>query len=249
MNFLRNILIPLHVVIVLISKKRITIIASASVLIALLASMQTIDMKNEAFAAEGLVPTWIKKTALFWATSPEVSDSVYLDAMAWLINEGIMKVDTATAAPSSTSDAVIDDLVTDVNKLEDRVKRLATIVDKMDKPGKGSVEFETVIVPDKPCTSENGWCPGEVSYTSSFYIKQNMKNIDAIIVNVHATSIEYPACGLAGYGPEWSPTDTFGITCDSPPGAGSVLVYTMIKGDGALLDGRDLTGPPVYTGP
>ena len=86
MNFLRNILIPLHVVIVLISKKRITIIASASVLIALLASMQTIDMKNEAFAAEGLVPTWIKKTALFWATSPEVSDSVYLDAMAWLIN-------------------------------------------------------------------------------------------------------------------------------------------------------------------
>ena len=246
---MRNILIPLHVVIVLISKKRITIIASASVLIALLASMQTIDMKNEAFAADDLIPKWIKKTAVYWATEPTVSDSVYLDAMAWLINNGIMKVDTATAAPAGASDVIIDKLVMDVESLEYKVELLERFVDKMDKAGKSSMKLETVIVPDKACTSTHGWCPGDVSYAKSFYIKQDMRGIDSIIVNVHATSIEYPACGLAGYGPEWSPTDTFGITCDSPPGEGSVLVYTMIKGEGALLEGRELTGPPVYSGP
>ena len=208
--------------------------------------MQTIDMKNEAFAAEGSVPGWIKKTALFWATSPEVSDAVYLDAMAWLINNGIMKVDTATAAPSSTSDAVIDDLVTDVNKLEDRIKRLSTIVDKMDKPGKGSVEVETVIMVDKPCRpgpEGNGWCPGHGFPVNTFYIRQDMSDVDAIIVNVHATSVAYPACQLAGFGPEPLPTGQFGITCDTPPGVGSVLVYTMIKGDGDLLEGIELAGP------
>jgi len=232
----------------LISKKRITVIASASVLIALLASMQTIDFKNDAYAADDLIPKWIKKTAVFWATSPEVSDSVYLDAMAWLINNGIMKVDTVTAAPSSTSDAVIDDIVGDIASIEYKLELLEKFVDKMDSREKGSLEYETVIMVDKPCSMGRGFCPGSApSMVDTFYILEDLKDVDSIIVNVHATSVSYPSCSIAGYGEDTLPTDRFGIKCESNPGEGSVLVYTLIKGDGKLLRGIELAGE--RTGP
>ena len=146
-----------------------------------------------------------------------------------------MSVDTASAKPSSDIDGVIADLEAlekGLDKLEDKI-----------------YEFETVIMVDKSCRGSNGWCPGSVPPSvSTFYIKEDLSKVNSIIVNVHATSTAYPSCQLAGFGPESLSTDRFGITCDSHPGEGAVLVYTMLKnpsGDGALLEGIDRAGPLV----
>ena len=127
-------------------------------------------------------------------------------------------------------------------------------LDKLESKSKNSMEFETVIMVDKSCTS--GQMVGVLVLfhllISTFYIREDLSKVDSIIVNVHATSIAYPSCQLAGYGSDDQlgdseiSTDRFGITCDSNPGEGSVLVYTMLKNpekDGALLEGIDRAGP------
>ena len=245
-------------------KIRILIIATISIIIASIAGIQSIEVStNEAYAikAESTIPSWVKELAQSWIID-EATPSEYLASLEWLIDEGIMSVDTASAKPSSDIDGVIADLDYDVSKLDKRL-------DKLEGKSKDSMEFESVIMVDKSCSSTNGWCPGSVApWMSTFYIKQDLSGVDAIIVNVHATSIAYPSCQLAGYGSDDElgdseiSTDRFGITCDSNPGEGSVLVYTMIinpEEDGALLDGiaragdRVLPyeggGPPGYSSP
>ena len=110
-------------------KTRIALIAGTAILIATIGGIQTFDMSNNAFA-EGPIPKWIKKTAVYWASSPEVSDTVYLDAMAWLINNGIMVVDTATAVESAGPiDKRIASLDVDIGKLEKRIDKLESSSD------------------------------------------------------------------------------------------------------------------------
>ena len=231
-------------------KTKIIIVAGISIIIALIAGMQSIEISsNEAYAieAESTIPSWIKELAQSWIID-EATTSEYLGSLEWLIDEGIMSVDTASAKPSSDVDGVIADLDKDVSKLDKRL-------DKLEGKSKDSMEFESVIMVDKSCSSTNGWCPGSVApWMSTFYIKENLRGVDAIIVNVHATSIAYPSCQLAGYGSDDElgdseiSTDRFGITCDSNPGEGSVLVYTMIinpEEDGALLDGIARAGDRV----
>ena len=222
-------------------KIRILIIATISIIIASIAGIQSIEVStNEAYAikAESTIPSWVKELAQSWIID-EATPSEYLASLEWLIDEGIMSVDTASAKPSSDIDGVIADLDKDLSKLD---KRLDKLEDKI-------YEFETVIMVDKSCTRTNGWCPGSVPPSvSTFYIREDLSKVDSIIVNVHATSIAYPSCQLAGYSPESLSTDRFGITCDSNPGEGSVLVYTMLKNpekDGALLEGIDRAGPLV----
>ena len=232
-------------------KIRILIIATISIIIASIAGIQSIEVStNEAYAikAESTVPSWVKELAQSWIID-EATTSEYLGSLEWLIDEGIMSVDTASAKPSSDIDGVIADLEAlekGLDKLEDKI-----------------YEFETVIMVDKSCRGSNGWCPGSVPpFVSTFYIREDLSKVDSIIVNVHATSIAYPSCQLAGYSPESLSTDRFGITCDSNPGEGSVLVYTMIinpEEDGALLDGiaragdrvppYEGGGPPGYSSP
>jgi hypothetical protein len=231
-------------------KIRILIIATISIIIASIAGIQSIEVStNEAYAikAESTIPSWVKELAQSWIID-EATTSEYLGSLEWLIDEGIMSVDTASAKPSSDVDGVIADLDKDVSKLDKRL-------DKLEGKSKDSMEFESVIMVDKSCSSTNGWCPGSVApWMSTFYIKENLRGVDAIIVNVHATSIAYPSCQLAGYGSDDElgdseiSTDRFGITCDSNPGEGSVLVYTMIinpEEDGALLDGIARAGDRV----
>jgi hypothetical protein len=231
-------------------KIRILIIATISIIIASIAGIQSIEVStNEAYAikAESTIPSWVKELAQSWIID-EATTSEYLGSLEWLIDEGIMSVDTASAKPSSDIDGVIADLDKDVSKLDKRL-------DKLEGKSKDSMEFESVIMVDKSCSSTNGWCPGSVApWMSTFYIKQDLSGVDAIIVNVHATSDAYPSCQLAGYGSDDElgdseiSTDRFGITCDSNPGEGSVLVYTMIinpEEDGALLDGIARAGDRV----
>tara|TARA_B110000263_G_scaffold235842_1_gene234640 strand:+ start:149 stop:853 length:705 start_codon:yes stop_codon:yes gene_type:complete len=218
-------------------KIRILIIATISIIIASIAGIQSIEVStNEAYAikAESTIPSWVKELAQSWIID-EATTSEYLGSLEWLIDEGIMSVDTASAKPSSDIDGVIADLEAlekGLDKLEDKI-----------------YEFETVIMVDKSCRGSNGWCPGSVPpFVSTFYIREDLSKVDSIIVNVHATSIAYPSCQLAGFAPGEISTDRFGITCDSHPGEGAVLVYTMLKnpsGDGALLEGIDRAGPLV----
>ena len=218
-------------------KIRILIIATISIIIASIAGIQSIEVStNEAYAikAESTVPSWVKELAQSWIID-EATTSEYLGSLEWLIDEGIMSIDTASAKPSSDIDGVIADLEAlekGLDKLEDKI-----------------YEFETVIMVDKSCRGSNGWCPGSVPpFVSTFYIREDLSKVDSIIVNVHATSIAYPSCQLAGFSPGEISTDRFGITCDSHPGEGAVLVYTMLKnpsGDGALLEGIDRAGPLV----
>jgi hypothetical protein len=231
-------------------KIRILIIATISIIIASIAGIQSIEVStNEVYAIEaieGTIPSWIKDLAKSWIID-ETTTSEYLGSLEWLINNEIILVDTASAKPSSDIDGVIADLDIGVSKLDTRLN-------KLEKQIRNSMEFETVIMVDEPCSLTNDWCPGSgIPWKSTFYIKEDLSGVDAIIVNVHATSLAYPSCQLAGYGPESLPTDRFGITCDSNPGEGAVLVYTMIKnpsGDGALLEGIDRAGPlvPPYEG-
>ena len=58
--------------------------------------------------------------------------------------------------------------------------------------------------------------------------------------------IQCPALKKVHKRNEDSVLNWFGIQCGENPGAGSVLVYTMIKnpsGDGAMLRAIDLAGP------
>ena len=227
-------------------KTKIIIVAGISIIIALIAGIQSIEISsNEAYAeprpGERHVPLWVKEVAGVWSAD-ELPTIKYLNSIEWLIKNGIILVDTASAKPSSDIDGVIADLDKDLSKLDNRLDRLE---DKI----KDSLEFETVIMADKPCSMGKGFCPGSVPpFVSTFYIKEDLSGVDSIIVNVHATSTAYPSCQLAGFGPESLFTDRFGITCDSHPGEGAVLVYTMLKnlsGDGALLEGIDRAGPLV----
>ena len=81
--------------------------------------------------------------------------SEYLGSLEWLIDEGIMSVDTASAKPSSDIDGVIADLEAlekGLDKLEDKI-----------------YEFETVIMVDKSCRDFK-WLVSWFCSTFCFYI-------------------------------------------------------------------------------
>jgi hypothetical protein len=223
-------------------KTKIVLIATISIIIASIAGIQSIEVSSsEAYAADAKVPKWIKELAGFWIAG-EATNSEYLGSIEWLANNGIFRVDTVSAKPTPELKETIRDLDKSVTKMESQLERLGSMVTD-------SEYVETKIMGDKPCEFGKGFCPGSVfPMVSSFYIKEDLTDVDSIIVNVHATSSAYPACQLAGYGEESLSTSWFGIQCGENPGAGSVLVYTMIKnpsGDGALLKAIDLAGPIV----
>ena len=226
-------------------KTKIILIATISIIIASIAGIQSIEISSpEAYAADATVPSWIKELAGFWIAG-EATNSEYLGSIEWLANNGIIRVETASAKPTPELKETITDLDKSVSKMESKLKRLSGMVTD-------SEYVETKIMADKPCDpGSKGFCPGSVfPLVSRFNIQEDLTDVDSIIVNVHSTSTAYPACQLAGYGDGDGTvaTDWFGIQCGENPGAGSVLVYTMIKnpsGDGAMLRAIDLAGPIV----
>mgnify|MGYP001808645872 FL=1 len=225
-------------------KTKIILIATISIIIASIAGIQSIEVSSsEAYAADAKIPSWIKELAGFWIAG-EATNSEYLGSIEWLANNGIIRVDTVSAKPTPEIKETIRDLDKSITKMESKLKSLADMV-------ADSEYVETKIMVDKPCVFGKGFCPGSVfPMVSSFYIKEDLTAVDSIIVNVHSTSTAYPACQLAGYGEGDGtvPTGWFGIQCGENPGAGSVLVYTMIKnpsGDGSLLTAIESAGPLV----
>lgn len=224
-------------------KTKIILIATISIIIASIAGIQSIEISSpEAYAADATVPSWIKELAGFWIAG-EATNSEYLGSIEWLANNGMIRVDAVSAKPTPELKETIRDLDKSVTKMESQLKRLGSMVTD-------SEYVETKIMGDKPCgPGAKGFCPGSVFPTiSRFTIQEDLTDVDSIIVNVHSTSSAYPACQLAGYGEDYLDDRWFGIQCGENPGAGSVLVYTMIKnpsGNGALLKAIDLAGPIV----
>ena len=182
---------------------------------------------------------------LFNKKKSNTKNSDDIETIKTIANNGIIRVDTASAKPTPELKETITDLDKSVSKMESKLKRLSGMVTD-------SEYVETKIMADKPCDpGSKGFCPGSVyPLVSRFNIQEDLTDVDSIIVNVHSTSTAYPACQLAGYGDGDGTvaTDWFGIQCGENPGAGSVLVYTMIKnpsGDGAMLRAIDLAGPIV----
>ena len=98
------------------SKTRITMIATVAVLIVILAGMQTMQIQNVALAAPPddddceLVPCWIKNTAGYWVEGSSTTIE-YLYSIEWLIDEGIITLDTVSAVSDS------EDLSTEIADL------------------------------------------------------------------------------------------------------------------------------------
>jgi len=104
------------------SKTRITMIATVAVLIVILAGMQTMQIQNVALAAPPddddcePVPCWIKNTAGYWAEGSSTTIE-YLYSIEWLIDEGIITLDTVSAV--SDSEDLYDRISENSDRLDD----------------------------------------------------------------------------------------------------------------------------------
>ena len=102
------------------SKTRITMIATVAVLIVILAGMQTMQIQNVALAVSPsdddceLVPCWIKNTAGYWVEGSSTTVE-YLYSIEWLIDEGIITLDTVSAVSDS------EDLSTEIADIFDMI--------------------------------------------------------------------------------------------------------------------------------
>ena len=104
------------------SKTRITMIATVAVLIVILAGMQTMQIQNVALAVSPsddecpLVPCWIKNTAGYWVEGSSTTVE-YLYSIEWLIDEGIITLDTVSAV--SDSEDLYDRISENSDRLDD----------------------------------------------------------------------------------------------------------------------------------
>jgi archaellum component FlaC len=95
-------------------------IATVAVLIVILAGMQTMQIQNVALAVSPsddecpLVPCWIKNTAGYWVEGSSTTVE-YLYSIEWLIDEGIITLDTVSAVSDS------EDLSTEIADIFDMI--------------------------------------------------------------------------------------------------------------------------------
>ena len=205
-------------------KTRIAMIASVAILIAAIAGIQTIEVQHDAYAADGSVPSWVKKTTSAWA-SDKITDSTYLDAIAWLINHGIIVVDTATAESMGPVDTKISGLTKDVEKLEDRIDELESSSDSsVSKDEFYYRVFEAHPAVDCDKTTMGmvtiGWCPD--SDQKRFDIQMPPAAMDAEEIIVRAVSSEGPlqpaGCEVFMLGEDEDTGKIYaGVWCDEAP--------------------------------
>tara|TARA_Y100000590_G_scaffold70930_1_gene77819 strand:+ start:3817 stop:4542 length:726 start_codon:yes stop_codon:yes gene_type:complete len=218
-------------------KTRIALIAGTAILIATIGGIQTFDMSNNAFA-EGPIPKWIKKTAVYWASSPEVSDTVYLDAMAWLINNGIMVVDTATAVESAGPiDKRIASLDVDIGKLEKRIDKLESSSDSFSSSSSKDEFHYRIFEPHYIGDCDMGfmgmfvygWCPD--GDKRQFDVEMPKEAMDAEAAIVWAVSSEPPfsaGCEVYMIGTDDAGRTSALVTCLTAPAEGTPMTMLVI---------------------
>ena len=111
------------------SKTRITMISTVAVLIVILAGMQTMQIQNVALAVSPsdddceLVPCWIKNTAGYWVEGSSTTIE-YLYSIVWLIDHGIITLDTVSAVSDS---ADLSDRISENSDRMDDIESFLTI--------------------------------------------------------------------------------------------------------------------------
>jgi hypothetical protein len=224
----------------IILKTKIIIVAGISIIIALIAGIQSIEISsNEAYAAERHAPPWIKEVAGLWSIG-DISDGKYLNSIEFLVKEEIILIDTASAESSDISDIAMDirDLSKENKKLlkqnKDLNKRLDDLesslpvtvyhvftpgtIDDCTLTGGGPTGFTTVV----------GWCPDGIQTNFKVEGPKEVLTSEAIIVwtlnfvgNDHC-NVAWTELWDSGAG-----SDIF-IYCDSPPMEGSPLTLFVI---------------------
>ncbi len=61
-----------------------------------------IGLSLDVSAEEGLIPSWIKNTVIFWGND-QISDAEFIDALQFLIDNGILIVGETSVSQTVTS--------------------------------------------------------------------------------------------------------------------------------------------------
>lgn len=147
-------------------------------------SFAVISSVSFSSAEEGIVPEWIQNIASFWS-SGQVSDQEFVNAMEFLVEEGIMDL------PNSVSTAEAQTITSSLEEMNERLEKVEA---------QASVSTETTIAAPTPSTppssSDGGYspiCPSDmvqhwdkVAFKISDdidYIKTDNKNVKNSIIN------------------------------------------------------------------
>jgi hypothetical protein len=225
-------------------KTKIIIVAGISIIIALIAGMQSIEISsNEAYAeprsGERHAPPWIKEVAGMWSTG-DLVDGKYLNSIEWLIKNGIILVDTASAESSDISDIAMDirDLSKENKKLLKQNKDLNKRLDDLESSLPVTVYHVFTPEPIDDCTLTGGgmgtsptvigWCPDGIQQNFKLTGPKEVHTSEAFIVwTINFVGNDH--CNVA-----WTELDDGGtyseifIDCDSPPMEGSPLTLFVI---------------------
>ena len=224
----------------IILKTKIIIVAGISIIIALIAGIQSIEISsNEAYAAERHAPPWIKEVAGMWSTG-DIVDGKYLNSIEWLVENGIILVDTASAESSDISDIAMDirDLSKENKKLLKQNKDLNKRLDDLESSLPVTVYHVFTPEPIDDCTLTGGgmgtsptvigWCPDGIQQNFKLTGPKEVHTSEAFIVwTINFVGNDH--CNVA-----WTELDDGGayseifIKCDSPPMEGSPLTLFVI---------------------
>ena len=241
-------------------KIRILIIATISIIIASIAGIQSIEVStNEAYAikAESTIPSWVKELAESWIID-EATTSEYLGSLEWLIDEGIMSVDTASAESFDISDIVMDirELSKENKKLIKQNKDLNKRLDDLESSLPVTVYHVFTPEPIDDCTLTGGgppgftavvgWCPDGIQTSFILTGPKEVSTSEALVVwtlnfegnnhcNVAWTELWDSGAGSNIY-----------IYCDSPPMEDTPLTLFVIDdpNSGGLVEMDTIMGSP-----
>ena len=221
------------------------IVAGISIIIALIAGMQSIEISsNEAYAeprsGERDVPPWIKELAGFWAIG-DLGDVKYLNSIEWLIKNGIILVDTASAESFDISDIAMDirDLSKENKKLIKQNKDLNKRLDDLESSLPVTVYHVVPAEHSDDCALTDGgfgvpryvvgWCPDGIQMKFKVEGPKEVHTSEAVIVWHFSFPMESDNCKL-----EIVTLDDSGahsniyIDCSAPPMEGVPLTLFVI---------------------
>ena len=243
-------------------KTRMLVIVGISIIIASIVGIQSIEVSStEAYAVEGYVPTWVKEVAMYWSAD-ELPTSKYLNSLEWLINKGIISVDTASAEPDDPSIGTkisemsmdIKDLSKENKKLLNQNKDLNKRLDDLESSLPVTVYRVFTPEPIDDCTltggfgftTVNGWCPDGIQQYFKLTGPKQVSTSEAFIVwtvnprgndhcNVDFTELD----SSSEYSNIW-------IYCDSPPMEGTPLTLFVIDDpdSGGFVEMMTIMGSP-----
>jgi micrococcal nuclease len=166
-------------------------------------------------AEESLVPSWIKTTVGFWV-SGNASDQEFLNTIKWLVENNVIKVDSASDKANSQQ------LQSKIITFQDENQKLRASLEELKKQNAQSISAKSPSYYDPAPKSSRVDTQGCSGYAACFS-GQVTQVVDGDTIKVDSDSIRFalvntPEVGEYGYG---QAKDFIGKIC--PPGS-TVLV-------------------------